>query len=557
MMMDNLYTNKDIDQFFENLREMTDYPFEKVRQLINNPTAKATHRVNFNPKLLKFITMTSAFIVGASAILLWSGSHKKVEKQTIGNSPVKVSEVNTVDNGTNPVNEKSNSGANNTNIHLNTHDTLCNIETHSSDEFVQSLPDQGYEIVNENENQNCDWPEDTVIDKSLLLVELTDEEMKAIGIARRGHATFYHNISPNGYCDWQLSCHTDSIPEEERITTYNDFFVADYTNSYFETNGPGLFYLSMDTLVPVITNNKAGHIFWYTPHKDFFHALPERYKYLESVYQNLICLKRKYPDRTFTNFLEANGISVIDPLNVLELSVNDLKKIGVIIDDQCVVFQSKNKNCTLKKCTHGTYLSGNDKDFKDFPPNPYPVAMTDIYGRRTHILKSIIERDSLSKIMDILIPIKIDLQKIVPSNGEVLICWFYPTDEFVNALPDEIKSELEVERNAIVNGDNSLQGSCTYFEVCKSTLVLNDLNIYPNPAYQTVNIEFVLDNTLNGNISLVNILGSKIKVLLPETNFSPGKNAYQVDVLDINPGIYLISIMTDEGFKTQRIIISR
>ncbi|MBN1184724.1 MAG: T9SS type A sorting domain-containing protein [Bacteroidales bacterium] len=555
--MERYYTNKDIDQFFENLREITDYPLKKVYQLINNPDAKATLRVNFNYRLLKFIIMTSIIIAGVSALLLWPGSHKNVENQTFCNNQYRKSEVNLTDNNSVEVTDYQNSRSLNSSNCSISNDTLCSARNNSPDNIVQLLTDKGNEFFSEDENQNCDWPEDTIIDKDVLLVDLTDEEMKMLGIARKGYATFYHNISPDGYYDMHLGCHTDSIPKEERIISNNEFFVAYVTNIYFETNGPGSFYLSMDTLVPVITNNKAGQIFWFIPHKNFYNALPERYKYLESIYERLICLKKKNPDRVFTNFLDKAGTSVIEPVNILELSISDLQKIGVIFDDKCVIFQSKNKNYTLKKCTDGTRGGGSDEDFGEFPPNPYPVAMTDLHGRRSHVMNTIINRDSLSKIMNILIPVKIDLRKIVPPNEEILICWFYPTDEFINSLPDEIKTELKIERNAIINGDKSINSSCTYFEVCKSTLFLDGFKVYPNPANQSVNIEFITDEPLKGNISLVNISGSQIKVLLPETSFPSGKNTYQADVSDISPGIYLVSIMTDKGFKTQRIIISR
>lgn len=182
-------------------------------------------------------------------------------------------------------------------------------------------------VINEPEFENtsqeyrtesCAWSPDTIIDKSLLLLNLSDKELRAIGIARKGAATFYHNIIEGKY-DWGLTSNPDLIPEEERITTFNKFFVAYVTNSQFEPEGSANFYSSMDTLIPVVTNNQAGHIFWFTPHKSFFNLLPERYNYLESTYENLICLKKKYPKRTFTDYLGNGDERILDPINCISV----------------------------------------------------------------------------------------------------------------------------------------------------------------------------------------------------------------------------------------------
>ena len=53
------------------------------------------------------------------------------------------------------------------------------------------------------------------------------------------------------------------------------------------------------------------------------------------------------------------------------------------------------------------------------------------------------------------------------------------------------------------------------------------------------------------------ILGSQVKIVLSETTFPEGHNNYNLDLSGINPGIYLISIQSDKGIKTQRLIISQ
>jgi hypothetical protein len=411
---------------------------------------------------------------------------------------------------------------------------------------------------NERNSKSCIWPSDTIIDKDILLVKLSDEELKQIGIARKGNATFYHNSCPNGDCDWQLSCQIKLIPENERITTHNDFYVRFVTNSNFEPEGGSDFYSSMDILVPVVTNNKAGQIFWFTPHESLFAKLPARYGYLKNVYDNLKCLKEKYPNKTFTNFLSIGGESVLDAVNYLKLSAQELINIGIIINEDNVVFHSKNNNYTLKITNTGsTYSTGSDEDFKSFPPNPYPVVMTDTLGRRIFVRKSIIEKDSLSQIMNILVPVRINLNEVILPNKDVMICWYYPTEDFLKSLPVKIGDELKSEVGIINETNQSSTKSCTYFEVCKSTLKLDNFKLYPNPAKYSVTIEFDISEEARGSVSIVNIAGARLKTLVPNSTFRSGRNSYQMDLSGITPGIYLISINTDKGFKTQRLIISQ
>lgn len=124
-------------------------------------------------------------------------------------------------------------------------------------------------------------------------------------------------------------------------------------------------------------------------------------------------------------------------------------------------------------------------------------------------------------------------------------------------LPERMSPVIQKEYEAIINDKPSLNSNCTYFESCKATLNIKKLDVYPNPANQTITIEFNTPEKLFGNIALLNINGSVAKELLTKSTFEPGKNSNKFDILGISPGIYLISINTDKGFKTQRLVVSR
>ncbi len=591
--MEKSFTQQDIEKFLSDFRKLSNpYKIEKVHQLLNNPHAKARYSLKLNYKPFNFIIMTSAFILGLSALLFWSNPKKidineisAYQKSELGTnvvvdsnfSPGKTTDLNQplVENPTiktkvvSKTNVLAKVSMDSSFPQRKTKDlkqTKLENPTFKTDLVLKNdnNPVQSV-LVNEPQFDNTKlafkaepyaWSPDTIIDKRLLLLELSDKELKAIGIARKGQSTFYHNIIEGQY-DMSLTTHPELIPVEEKTTTFNKFFVAYTTNSQFEPDGSGNFYSSMDTLIPVVTNNQAGQIFWFTPHESVFNLLPDRYKYLKSTYKNLICLKKKYPKRSFTNYLETGSERILDPINVLNLNKEDLQKIGVLINDECVIFQTRNKKYTLKICKTGTYSSGNDEDFFVFPPDPYPVLMTDTLGRRFYVVNSITNKDSLSKIMNILVPVRINLSEIVSKNQEVIICWYFPTQEFLNSLPKKIGSEIKSELNNITNGSKGYSISCNYFEVCKSSLKLDNFKLYPNPASSYVTIEFENSEEIFGSISIVNMAGLKLREILPNTTFLSGHNSYQMNLSGINSGIYLISVNTKRGFKTQRLIVSQ
>lgn len=592
--MEKSFTQQDIEKFLSNFRNLTNpYKIEKVHQLLNNPHAKAKYSVKLNYKPFNFIIMTSAFILGLSALIIWSNPKKAnidemstskksgvvtevvvdsnfsskrttdLNKPIVDNPTIKTkvtpkSEVLTKVTTDSYFPQELTTDLNQPKIENPTIKTEV-APKNDNNNPVQSVTDNDQKVYNplpEYNTESCVWSPDTIVDKKKLVLELSDKELKTIGIARKGLATFYHNIIAGQY-DMALTSHPDLIPDEERITTFNKFFVAYTTNSQFEPDGSGNFYSSMDTLIPVAINNQAGQIFWFTPHESFFNLLPERYSYLRTTYKNLICLKKIFPKRTFTNYLETGAERILDPINVLNLNKEELQKIGVQINDECVLFQTINKKYTLKICKHGTYSVGNDEDSNVFPPNPYPVIMTDTLGRRLYIEGSIVNKDTVSKILNILVPVRIYLNNIVPPNKEVLICWYYPTQEFLNALPDKIGAALKSELNRIINGSKGYSTSCNYFEVCKSSLTLNNFKLYPNPAIYSVTIEFENSEEIIGSISIVNMAGLKLRKLLPNTTLLSGQNSYKLDLSGINPGLYLISVNTKKGFKTQRLIVSQ
>ena len=68
--------------------------------------------------------------------------------------------------------------------------------------------------------------------------------------------------------------------------------------------------------------------------------------------------------------------------------------------------------------------------------------------------------------------------------------------------------------------------------------VENRIEIYPNPAVEYLNIEIKESSLTNTQIVLHNIIGNQIEILPEKIR----DNKYRIDVKDLSPGYYLLSI---------------
>jgi len=87
-------------------------------------------------------------------------------------------------------------------------------------------------------------------------------------------------------------------------------------------------------------------------------------------------------------------------------------------------------------------------------------------------------------------------------------------------------------------------------------LKVESMKIYPNPAQQEITIDIKLESPLEGEISIANIAGQEIKILKSQSIFDKGFNSVKCELIGIKPGIYLVSLITKSGYKTERIIVS-
>ena len=79
------------------------------------------------------------------------------------------------------------------------------------------------------------------------------------------------------------------------------------------------------------------------------------------------------------------------------------------------------------------------------------------------------------------------------------------------------------------------------------------VDIFPNPASSFFNLNLNLPESADVNLTLCTIEGKVIKSNVSR-NMMPGKQHITMDVSDLNPGIYLVSVQVDDKLINQKLI---
>jgi PKD repeat protein len=84
----------------------------------------------------------------------------------------------------------------------------------------------------------------------------------------------------------------------------------------------------------------------------------------------------------------------------------------------------------------------------------------------------------------------------------------------------------------------------------------SQVTVYPNPANDRAQVEFVLNKSAKVEVNIVDITGRLVKSI-EATNMSAGANTVSVETNDLNTGLYFVQLVSDSGSKTTRLMIAR
>jgi len=81
--------------------------------------------------------------------------------------------------------------------------------------------------------------------------------------------------------------------------------------------------------------------------------------------------------------------------------------------------------------------------------------------------------------------------------------------------------------------------------------------VYPNPSNEFINIQYLLETEASLSIELVNLLGQREKIILPQQNQQKGIYSFQIPISDFSTGTYFLTFKLPNQIKTEKIIINQ
>lgn len=113
-----------------------------------------------------------------------------------------------------------------------------------------------------------------------------------------------------------------------------------------------------------------------------------------------------------------------------------------------------------------------------------------------------------------------------------------------------IQNGLKYKQDAIYQTDVKING----ISDVENDVLDNEISISPNPAKKFANVLFKLDDNRNVNIEIYNTVGQLLKSFDLGYRLS-GLVNYNLDIDELQTGVYLLSIKTGEKVRTEKLII--
>lgn len=82
---------------------------------------------------------------------------------------------------------------------------------------------------------------------------------------------------------------------------------------------------------------------------------------------------------------------------------------------------------------------------------------------------------------------------------------------------------------------------------------LSGMKLYPNPAADIANVAISSSESANGTMTITNLMGQM--VYTENVALNEGENTIRVNTSNFNAGVYMISITTNKGTSTQKLIV--
>jgi hypothetical protein len=145
-------------------------------------------------------------------------------------------------------------------------------------------------------------------------------------------------------------------------------------------------------------------------------------------------------------------------------------------------------------------------------------------------------------------------------NVSYITLWYYPNNEFMSALPKDIRDQLKREiqlSDEIQKGEIQPEEACEEVKAKESLLglcnltdkAIANLNVYPNPANSQINIKFDILVKRFYKIILSDASGHYVKDLSDWKENENGQINQNFNLSELENGVYLVQVITEKSEK--------
>lgn len=351
---------------------------------------------------------------------------------------------------------------------------------------------------------------------------------------------------------------------------------------------PGIWFKDKET---------SDKLVWFSVSDDFFELLPSKKVQKTKERIDLVRRLRDIPGNETKNFVEYDlpGLNA-KLVNPIKLRASSMKNLGLKVSINGVVYRYQFENSYV---TMGLSIEGsNFKASANAAPqemrfdqnyNTPMLGTTLINGEYSVAIAAMFYPevtdtvDFFTNMHDISVPVQF-IDDSLPAVVHKTIFWFYPTEEFFNCLPDSIGIPMAKEYNVnvvpklqvftkerlkemiitgILSGDEDQKTKtletvpCEYFpSFCEGLPGLDNINIYPNPATDVINIEVIISRGKSIDFRIFDISGRLMIDDVETKEFSDaGMYKQTIDISSLTRGFYLLVLTDDEGARMTRRIV--
>jgi len=364
------------------------------------------------------------------------------------------------------------------------------------------------------------------------------------------------------------------ISDDTIVPTQHNFYPVFKSNEYFGnilengTLNSSDFEMANDTLVPIVfpKTGRGGdteEILWFVLTNQLYEILSVKHKPLMDELIQYKTVKKRFPQK---DIIEYRSPFLIDESRILKLSQNELQNLGFGFYADSMIYSGRNSRAGYKvmfserQSTTQTMKYDYEGQIPELVDGCLALFVTDNSGNPLFNSLGLLpvlfpNEDEIYKQIPLLIPVEVKGGGFYNS----LFFWFLPSESFFKAISKEVSNEIKAEYDYVVAEDKSQleKPVCKYFDECKNTLKVSSFKVYPNPVNNEATVSFTLPETIEGRISLSDLSGHERQLLKPQTNYAKGQHSINVDLSNVPEGIYLLTLYSNKGVQTQRVIVAR